>query len=156
MAIPRKPRVDPSIGYAYHDEMHHTKDKGDLGLLKAQLDLFKQGFMVFHPVTEHAPFDLVIYKDRTFKRVQVKYKTVDKNGSLCVSFRSSWTDKHGTHTKVVDKKEVDLYCIYCPDTDVCYYFDPKKFKRSLTLRVNNPKNNQSKLVKLAKDFRRVP
>jgi hypothetical protein len=23
---------------------HHTKDKGDLGVLKAQLDLFKQGF----------------------------------------------------------------------------------------------------------------
>ena len=24
--------------------MHHTKDKGDLGVLKAQVDLFEQGF----------------------------------------------------------------------------------------------------------------
>ncbi len=23
---------------------HHTKDKGDLGVLKAQIDLFEQGF----------------------------------------------------------------------------------------------------------------
>ena len=26
--------------------MHHTKDKGDLGVLKAQLDLFEQGFII--------------------------------------------------------------------------------------------------------------
>lgn len=136
--------------------MHHTKDKGDLGLLKAQLDLFRQGFMILNPMTEHAPFDLVIYKERNFKRVQVKYKSVDKNGSLCVYFRSSWTDKKGTHMRPVDKKEVDLYCVYCPDTDACYYFDPKKFKRSVTLRVNNPKNGQSKFVKFATDYCRVP
>jgi len=41
--------------------MHHTKDKGDLGVLKAQVDLFEQGFIVALPVTEHAPFDLIIY-----------------------------------------------------------------------------------------------
>ena len=136
--------------------MHHTKDKGDLGLLKAQLDLFRQGYMILNPLTEHAPFDLVIYKDRKFKRVQVKYKSVDKNGKILVSFRSSWTDKHGTHTRAIDKKEIDLYCIYCPNTDACYYFDPKKFRRSVTLRVNNSKNNQSKFVKLAKDYCWVP
>jgi hypothetical protein len=35
--------------------MHHTKDKGDLGVLKAQIDLFEQGFVVAIPMTEHAP-----------------------------------------------------------------------------------------------------
>ena len=39
MAIPRKPTVDPFSGCVYFLSMHHTKDKGDLGLLKAQLDL---------------------------------------------------------------------------------------------------------------------
>ena len=43
--------------------MHHTKEKGDLGVLKAQLDMFEQGFVILNPVTEHAPFDLVAYKD---------------------------------------------------------------------------------------------
>ena len=43
--------------------VHHTKEKGDLGVLKAQLDLFEQGFLILNPVTEHAPFDLVAYKD---------------------------------------------------------------------------------------------
>ena len=41
--------------------MHHTKDKGDLEVLKAQVDLFEQGFIVALPVTEHAPFDLILF-----------------------------------------------------------------------------------------------
>jgi len=53
---------------------HHTKDKGDLGVLKAQIDLFEQGFTIFVPLTEHCPFDLVAYKDGEFRRVQVKYR----------------------------------------------------------------------------------
>jgi len=136
--------------------MHHTKDKGDLGVLKAQLDLFEQGFTILNPVTEHAPFDLAVYRSGEFKRIQVKYKSVDKTGALTVHFRSSWADRHGTRMRAVDKNAIDLYCVYCPDTDACYYFDPKEFNRSVTLRVETPKNNQSRNVRLAKDFRRVP
>jgi len=51
--------------------MHHTKEKGDLGVLKAQLDLFEQGFVILNPVTEHAPFDLVAYDSGVFRRIQV-------------------------------------------------------------------------------------
>ncbi len=136
--------------------MHHTKEKGDLGVLKAQLDLYEQGYVILLPVTEHAPFDLVAYKDCSFKRVQVKYKSVDKTGSLTLHFRSCWADKNGTHMQHVDKDALDIYCIYCPDTDECYYLDPKDFNRSVTLRVRMPRNNQAKNVKLAADFRRVP
>ena len=56
----------------------------------------------------------------------------------------------------IDKSEIDIYCVYCPTTDECYDFDPAEFNRSVTLRVKMPKNNQSKNVKLATDFRRVP
>ena len=136
--------------------MHHTKEKGDLGVLKAQLDLFERVFLILNPVTEHAPFDLVAYKDWQFQRIQVKYKSVDKTGSITVHFRSCWADKNGTHMQQVDKDEIDLYCIYCPDTDECYYLDPKNFNRSATLRVKMPRNNQARNVNLAADFRRVP
>jgi hypothetical protein len=136
--------------------MHHTKEKGDLGVLKAQLDLYEQGFVILTPMTEHAPFDLVAYRAGEFIRVQVKYKSVDKLGGMTVHFRSSWTDKAGTHTRQVNKEDVDLYCVYCPDTDNCYYLDPKEFNRSVTLRVEAPKNNQSKNIKLASDYRGVP
>ena len=135
---------------------HHTKEKGDLGVLKAQIDLFEQGFTILTPLTEHSPFDLAVYRDGEFRRVQVKYRTVDKFGKIDVKFSTCWTDKHGTHTVPIDKTEVDLYCIYCPDTDECYYLDPNKFRSNASLRVERPKNSQQKRVKFAADFRRVP
>jgi hypothetical protein len=49
---------------------HATKNKGDLGVLKAQADLAVQGYIVLHPLTEHGAFDLPIDKDRRFKRVR--------------------------------------------------------------------------------------
>ena len=136
--------------------VHHTKQKGDLGVLKAQVDLFEQGFTILMPQTEHAPFDLVAYKGGEYHRVQVKYRKLDRLGKMDVKFSTCWTDKNGTHTSPIDKGEVDLYCVYCPDTDECYYLDPKQYGLTMTLRVRAPKNNQAKNVTLAADCRRVP
>ena len=135
---------------------HHTKNKGDLGVLKAQVDLFEQGFTVCVPLTEHSPFDLVAYKGGEFRRVQVKYRALNKNGVLEVKFSTCWADRNGTHTVPIDKDEVDLYCVYCPDTDRCYYIEPAEFGSNVSLRVKTPKNCQAKRVNFAADFRRAP
>ncbi|MCB0127464.1 MAG: hypothetical protein KDE58_34610 [Caldilineaceae bacterium] len=135
--------------------IHHTKNKGDLGVLKAQADLAEQGYMVLLPLTEHHAFDLVIYKDGQFKRVQVKYRSAYR-GRLEIHFRSTWSDQHGMHVVDVNKAEIDLYCVYCPDTNECYYFDPAQFNRSISLRVDMPKNSQASGIHFATDYRRVP
>jgi hypothetical protein len=135
---------------------HHTKTKGDLGVLKAQIDLFEQGFSIFVPLTEHCPFDLVAYKNCEFLRVQVKYRSMDRFGKIDVKFSTCWSDKNGTHTSPIDKTEVDLYCVYCPDTDECYYLEPCNFGSNATLRVEMPKNGQTRNVNFASDFRGVP
>jgi hypothetical protein len=135
---------------------HHTKDKGDLGVFKAQADLAAQGFMILQPLTEHAPFDVVVYKDRVFLRVQVRYRTCTHSGCLEVRLRSIWNDRRGSHRRLLDKSEVDLVCVYCPDTDTCYYFDPKKVNHSISLRVQAPGNGQRTGVRMATDYRTVP
>ena len=135
---------------------HHTKDKGDLGVLKAQIDLFEQGFTVCVPLTEHCPFDLAAYRDGEFRRVQVKYRSMDRFGKVDAKFSTCWADRSGTHTSPIDKDEVDLYCIYCPDTDECYYLRPHDFGSNVSLRVRTPKNGQSKKVNFAADYRRAP
>ena len=99
---------------------------------------------------------MAVYKDGEFHRVQVIYRTLDKFGKIDVKFSSCWTDKRGTHTVPINKSEVDLYCIYCPDTDECYYLDPRKFRSNVSLRVKTPKNSQQKRAKFAADYRRVP
>ena len=135
---------------------HHTKDKGDLGVLKAQADLCFQGYTILTPCTEHAPFDLVIYKDGLFKRVQVKYRRVRPDGAIHFTLRSCWSDSNGCHVKPLDKGEFDIVCIYCPDTDKCYYVPTSEIDHCITLRIAKPKNNQKSGVKLADGYTRVP
>jgi PD-(D/E)XK endonuclease len=135
---------------------HHTKDKGDVGVAHAIADLADQGFVVLTALCEHAPFDLVAYRDGAFVRVQVKYRTLSSNGTIKVVFSSSWSDSKGTYVRPLDKAEVDVVCIYCPDTGACYYVDPKLFARSVSLRVTPSRNRQERNVLRAERFRGVP
>ena len=73
-----------------------------------------------------------------------------------MSFRSSWADKHGTHMVEVDKNAIDLYCVYCPQTELCYYFDPKKYNKAIAIRVEESKNSQKIGVNWHEDFLEVP
>ena len=134
---------------------HHTKDKGDLGTAKAHADLAAQGFTVLFPVTEHAAFDLVAYGSGRFHRVQVKFRS-SRAGAISVQFRSVWADRNGTHMKPSDKSEFDVVCIYCPETDECYYVRPSEFGQSVTLRVVPARNGQLAGVLPAERFRRLP
>ncbi|MGU3503028.1 group I intron-associated PD-(D/E)XK endonuclease [Mycobacterium sp. C31M] len=134
---------------------HHTKNKGDLGVAKAYADLVSKGFDMLLPTTEHAPFDLVAYADGTFHRIQVKYRSGQK-GSVVVMLNSGWTDRHGVHKRPMDKDSVDVVCVYCPETDECYYFRPADHKASVTLRITPAQNGQQKRILPAASYRDFP
>ncbi len=134
---------------------HHTKTKGDLGVAKVHADLVGAGYCVLFPATEHAAFDLAAYRDGRFRRVQVKYRSMTA-GTLAVHFRSVWADRHGTHAAPTDKSEVDVLAIYCPDTDACYYLQPRAFGQSVTLRLERAKNNQTRGVLWGPDYCSMP
>ena len=134
---------------------HHTKDKGDLGVAKVHADLVGKGFTVLFPATEHAPFDLVAYADGEFHRLQVKYRSA-RAGAVIVQFRSMWADRNGTHITPTDKGAIDTVCIYCPETDECYYVQPAAHGASVTLRIAPSKNGQQAGVLNAAAFREFP
>lgn len=134
---------------------HHTKDKGDLGIAKAHANLVSQGFTVLFPATEHAPFDLVAYAAGEFNRLQVKYRSA-RTGAVTVTFRSMWADRNGTHTTRMDKSAIDTVCIYCPETDECYYIPPDAYGASVTLRIAPSRNGQKAGVLDAAAFRKLP
>ena len=136
-------------------KIHHTKNKGDLGVAKAHCDLVERGYMVLFPTTEHAPFDLVAYDGTKFIRIQVKYRSA-VNGSVQIRLENWWADRNGSHGMPIDKSQVDVFCVYCPDTDRCYYFKPENIKTYFSLRIETPKNNQLKRINLAENFTRVP
>lgn len=134
---------------------HHTKNKGDLGVRCAQVDLARRGYAVLLPLTEHAPFDLVTYKDGRFFRVQVKYRAA-KDGFVAVQMGNVWADRHGVHLVPIARSSIDLICVYCPDTDRCYHVDPHTCLSWIRLRTAPPRNNQKKGIQWAKDYEEIP
>jgi hypothetical protein len=135
--------------------VHHTKSKGDLGVAKAYCDLVEKGLTVLFPATEHAPFDLVSYDGNRFVRIQVKYRRA-VNGSVHVRMENWWADRNGSHGKPIDKQQIDVFCVYCPDTDKCYYFKPENKKTCFSIRVAPSKNNQAKNINFADDYTWTP
>jgi len=115
--------------------MHHTKEKGDLGVLKTQLDLFEKGYIICVPLTEHAPFDLVVVKNNKVYKVQVKYRSLYK-GKLTTVLHNSWADKKGNHLKYYEENSFDILAIYCPEHDKVYYLGFEDFKNKTQVTIN--------------------
>ncbi|MFH1996856.1 MAG: group I intron-associated PD-(D/E)XK endonuclease [Candidatus Omnitrophota bacterium] len=133
-------------------KMHHTKQKADVGLARVISDLVEKGYVPCIPLSEHQAYDLVaVNKDGVALRVQVKYASLKKNGTIEVRFRRNWADKHGTHTKRYLAHEFEYYAIYCPEKEVVLYI-PNGYNCPKAIRFDQPKNNQLQSVKWAKDF----
>ncbi len=132
---------------------HHTKDKGDLAVMKVQADLCEQGFIVCVPNTEHAPFDLVVYRDGEFWKVQVKYADA-KRGVMQVHLTRSWASKRGNHVHAYGEGDFDVLSVYCPVTKLCYHLPWNSFpcRSSVSLRLNIPGHRVTKNMRMADEF----
>lgn len=144
--------------------MHHTKDKGDLGLIKVMCDLSEQGFKILTPFSEHLPFDLVAFSPVSGKlyKVQVKYKKLSK-GVVTVPLRTSFLSSEGSVAKRYKDGDFDVIAVYCPDIQSCAYLtneDTKYLNNSATLRVEPPKVGVSGVisveVKMFSDYSKFP
>lgn len=136
--------------------IHHTKNKGDLGLMKAMCSLAEQGYYVLLPQSEHSEFDVVGYKNGKFTKVQVKYRAA-KNGAILIDKQSCWNDRSGHHK--VSYTDIDVFCVYCPETDECYFVPKSELETNVTafkLRITQSKNNQVKKVRYACDYVKMP
>jgi hypothetical protein len=134
---------------------HHTKEKGDLGVAAIIFDLKKNGIQICLPTSEHLPFDLIAVSETgKLAKVSVKYRHY-KKGAISFTLRSSWADKHGTHTNYHDKKDYDCLAFYCPDNGECYYINTSDItgkgayirvaesnKKTLAMLAENVKNPQ--------------
>jgi hypothetical protein len=58
--------------------------------------------------------------------------------------------------KPSDKSEIDILCIYCPETDSCYYVRPSNHRQSVSLRVLPAKSGQVTKILSAEVFRSFP
>jgi hypothetical protein len=135
---------------------HHTKNKGDLGAIKAMADMTAKGWSVFVGLSEHQAFDFAAYREGRFLRVQAKYRALYK-GLIYLQLNSNWSDRNGTHHVPLDRNAIDVLAIYVPDTDRCYYVDIKAHPSgTISLRFDPCLNNNKKRIRWAEDFLEIP
>lgn len=120
--------------------MHHTKDKGDIGVLSIAADLSQQGLKVMFPACEHLPFDLVAYDEATsiFYRIQCKYR-VAAEGSIVLKLKTCYGTKHGVQTARYELGSFDVLALYNPELNSVAYMrelDLQGLQNSVTVRTD--------------------
>jgi hypothetical protein len=135
---------------------HHTKNKGDLGLMMVMAALAAHDIGICVPLSEHMPFDLIaVSSDGKLSRVQVKYRTA-VNGTVKIPLKTSYADKSGSHDKTSDRSLFDAYAIFCPDNECIYYIRndeiPSHYVNNMLLRIIPTANNQTAGIRMASKY----
>lgn len=123
-----------------------TNMKGDIAELAVAKRFLELGYWVSIPFGDDAPYDLVVDMDGEFKKVQVKHLK---------PYRDNLRFKMFSDTGRPYKETVDLIVGYNSEDGNCYQVDPSSFdaKSALALKLNKPKNNQTKGINLAENYK---
>ena len=131
------------------------KGKGDLAELKVACGLLERGYQIAMPYVEDWDFDLILLRDGSLERVQVKH-SVSKNGVIPVKCRShSLTNGKVRQTKHYTARTIDWMAIYDRTTDRCFYIRASDLgfgKSILHLRLAPARNDQAAGIRYADDY----
>jgi hypothetical protein len=132
----------------------NTQQKGQLSVLKVELEALRKGYLVSRPTTD-ARYDLVVDTGDRLYRVQVKYgdgKSTHSSGCVTVSLRHYIGNSKTTRPYL--SSEIDIIAAYVPKIDRVCWIPPEKFhgKDTIFLRLEPPKNGQTKDILMAEDF----
>ena len=131
----------------------NSRDKGELaeGIILAEL--LKRGFIVSLPFGGAHRYDMVVEdKNGNGNLLKVQCKTgrlkdgvMEFNACSINGFTGSRSDYRG---------DVDVFVVYCSDNDELYWVPVDRVGKAYgKLRVDKPKNGQSKGITWACDFR---
>jgi len=114
-------------------------------------ELVKRGLRVLAPYGTNHRYDLVIDAEGRFLRVQCKTGRL-RDGVIKFNTVSVRTNTRQVYTTPYDADQIDLFLIYCPDTDGVYAVDVDEATSShRSLRVNPAANGQAKGIRWAAD-----
>jgi hypothetical protein len=125
--------------------MKNTNRKGDIAELAVAKKFLELGYWVSIPFGDDAPYDLIVDFDGDFKRIQVKHLKPMKD-VLRFKLISECGRKY--------KDTVDLIIGYNSENGLMYKINPNEFDCdvAVSLKLNIPKNNQTKGVHLAVNY----
>lgn len=128
--------------------MSATNQKGDIGEAAFFLRATEKGYWAAK-MPQDCPYDFVLDRGFGLERVQVKYRSAKKNGSIQVN---SYNESNSSYRSYKDC--VDQFAVYCSNTKEVYLIPAEKITKNLSsiFRLYPAKNNQTKGVTLITDF----
>lgn len=131
--------------------MTDTVSAGYISEFKVKTKLLELGFTVLEPLTNSLPYDLLVESNNRFYRIQVKTGRIKNNvvlfdtcGTACNMIKTS---------KKYYQGKIDFFAVYCPENTGYYLIPIEQATRStMNLRLFPAKNNNTKLIKWAKDY----
>ncbi len=127
-----------------------TKYKGAVGLTNVMACLVNQKAKIFVPIDEDCQYDLVVDYQNYLYRVQVKYAEA-KNGKIVVKTRSTNNYCEIRYTK----DHFDVIAVWDNVGKKAYFISSNLITEGMTemtLRLDAPKNNQTKNIRLARNY----
>lgn len=127
----------------------NTKSQGDIAELRFAAYFASKGYYVSKPLTDNAPYDLII-DDGKLLKVQIKSRTEVK-GKIEVQLFTSMVKYRYTYTE----SDFDIIGVYHQDTGrmaVLKWDDFRGCGQAFVLRMSPSKNNQIKNVRMFTDY----
>lgn len=135
-----------------------SRKKGDIAEKLFELECIKRDIDVYKPVSSGGRVDYLACIDGQYKKVQIKYISTYRD-RISISFTKNQNGRRTEDGKPVYKKycnqEIDLFLVYCPDTNEWYNIpiELSDTNRGLTLTtLNVTRNNQAKRVRYSYDY----
>lgn len=131
-----------------------TNFKGALAMSKVRTKCLELGYVLSIPEID-VRYDGIVDDKNKLHKIQVKYAdgivSTTSTGSVKVKLLTQYRNRTIHHYEI---GEVDALVVYLPKADKLYWIPPEIFcgKKDLTLRLELPKNNQTKKVILASDY----
>jgi hypothetical protein len=138
--------------------MAPLKQKGDVAELAVALDLRRRGYRVCFPFGEDCDYDLVIDRDGSLERVQVKYVRSDGEVIALRCGSHSLTNGRVRATKRYTAAMIEWLAVYDVTSNRCYYLPATELgdgRAILHLRLTPARNNQRRGIRLASELTEI-
>ena len=111
------------------------KDRGHIAELSFALEAKKRGFTVLTTGGDNAPFDVVLYKDNKFHRVQVKSCLKQEPKRTRWTFTVKFGGKH--QSRAYRKHDVDFIALYAFDADWWYIIPTEVVAEAISIKIDS-------------------
>jgi hypothetical protein len=129
----------------------HPVDVGHRAEAAILSQLVQRGYRVLLPFGVNQRYDLVLEDEGRFLKAQCKTGRL-REGSIQFRALSTQSNMKRTRTRGY-AGEVDLFIVYCPETRKVYVVSADEVPdTAMYLRVDPPRNRQSKRIRWAKDY----